>query len=139
MVHRQIRSLFSLGLFLAVAGGSALLAQETSQPAGTATGSDAARRTAVSAPLPAEFWTGLERHEIQLKQKLLLVKGSRGVVACPYLKLETFARMGEVCAIVPAATIDGMPKSKVTAVTPAAQKLGIEVGMSGREALERIR
>jgi uncharacterized protein YunC (DUF1805 family) len=26
-----------------------------------------------------------------------------------------------------------------TAVTPAAQKLGIEVGMSGREALERIR
>jgi uncharacterized protein YunC (DUF1805 family) len=139
MLHLQIRSRFSLVLFMLIAGGSALLAQKPSEPAGTATGNDTARRAVVSAPVPAEFWTGLERHEIQLKQKLLLVKGSRGVVACPYLKLETFARMGEVCAIVPAATIDGMPKSKVTAVTPAAQKLGIEVGMSGREALERIR
>ncbi|MEY4938908.1 MAG: hypothetical protein RIQ93_643 [Verrucomicrobiota bacterium] len=95
------------------------------------------RASAVS--VPPEFWNGLERHEIQLKQKLLVVKGSRGLVACPYLKIETFARGGEACAIIPAANIDGMLKSKVTAVTPKAQELGIEVGMSGREALERIR
>jgi uncharacterized protein YunC (DUF1805 family) len=99
----------------------------------------ASETRAVTAPVPPEFWNGLERHEIQLKQKLLVVKGSRGIVACPYLRIETFARGGEACAIVAAATIDGMPASKVSAVTPKAQELGIEVGMSGREALERIR
>jgi uncharacterized protein YunC (DUF1805 family) len=131
MHSAPIRLLFSLALLtVLIAGGSTLRAQNATKPA---SGNKAAP------PVPAEFWNGLERHEIQLKQKLLVVKGSRGVVACPYLKLETFARMDEACAIVPAANIDGMLKSKVTAVTPAAQKLGIEVGMSGREALERIR
>ena len=85
------------------------------------------------------FWRGLERHEIQLGQILLVVKGSRGVVACPYLNIESFAKTGEACAIVPARNTDGMPDSQVTAVTPAAEALGITVGMSGREALERIR
>jgi uncharacterized protein YunC (DUF1805 family) len=50
-----------------------------------------------------------------------------------------FAKTGEACAIVPAAKIDGMVDSRVTAVTPKAQELGIEVGMSGRDALEKIR
>jgi uncharacterized protein YunC (DUF1805 family) len=85
------------------------------------------------------FWKGLERHEIPLEQTLLLVKGSRGIVACPYLNVESFAHTGEACAIVPAARIDGMLESRVTAVTPKAQELGIEIGMSGREALDRIR
>lgn len=105
---------------------------------GTAKRSDSESRAA-AANVPPEFWNGLERHEIQLKQKLLVVKGSRGIVACPYVRIETFARGGEACAIVAAANIDGMLKSKVSAVTPKAQELGIEVGMSGREALERIR
>jgi uncharacterized protein YunC (DUF1805 family) len=90
-------------------------------------------------PAADPFWKGLERHEIPLDQTLLLVKGSRGIVACPYLNVESFARTGEACAIVPAARIDGMLDSRVTAVTPKAQELGIEVGMSGREALDRIR
>ena len=88
---------------------------------------------------PTDFWSGLERHEIQLGQKLLIVRGSRGIVACPYLDIGAFERFGEACAIVPAATVDGMPDSRVTAVTPRAAELGIEVGMPGREALERIR
>jgi uncharacterized protein YunC (DUF1805 family) len=87
----------------------------------------------------SDFWKGLERHEIQLGQILLVVKGTRGVVVCPYLNIESFAQTGEACAIVPAVNIDGMLQSHVTAVTPKAQELGIEVGMSGRDALDRIR
>jgi uncharacterized protein YunC (DUF1805 family) len=87
----------------------------------------------------SDFWKGLERHEIQLGQTLLVVKGTRGVVVCPYLNIESFAGTGEACAIVPAANTDGMLQSRVTAVTPKAQELGIEVGMSGRDALDRIR
>jgi uncharacterized protein YunC (DUF1805 family) len=90
-------------------------------------------------PAADPFWNGLERHEIALNQTLLLVKGSRGIVACPYLNVDSFARTGEACAIVPAVNIDGMVDSRVTAVTPKAQELGIEVGMSGREALDKIR
>ncbi len=93
-----------------------------------------------NADAPAEgFWKGLERHEIQLDQTLLLVKGSRGVAACPYLNVDSFAKTGEACAIIPAVNIDGMLDSKVTAVTPKARELGIEVGMPGREALDKIR
>ena len=85
------------------------------------------------------FWNGLERHEIPLAQTLLLVKGSRGIAACPYLNVAMFEKTGEACIIIPAARIDGMLDSKVTALTPKARELGIEVGMPGREALDKIR
>jgi uncharacterized protein YunC (DUF1805 family) len=85
------------------------------------------------------IWRGLERHEIQLDQKLLVVKGSKGVIGCPYLNAASFEKFGEACAIIPAVDTAGMLNSKVTAVTPEAQKLGIEVGMPGREALDKIR
>lgn len=85
------------------------------------------------------FWQGLERHEIPLGQTLLLVKGSRGIAACPYLNVAMFEKTGEACVIIPAARIDGMLDSKVTALTPKARELGIEIGMPGREALDKIR
>jgi uncharacterized protein YunC (DUF1805 family) len=91
--------------------------------------------------LPADdpAWNGLERREIQLDQKLLVVKGSKGVIGCPYLDVNAFEKFGEACAIVPAVDTAGMLDSKVTAVTTKGKELGIEVGMSGREALEKIR
>ena len=90
-------------------------------------------------PTDDEAWRGLERHEIQLDQKLLVVKGSRGVIGCPYLNVDSFEKFGEACAIIPAVDTAGMLDSKVTAVTTKAKELGIEVGMPGREVLDRIR
>jgi uncharacterized protein YunC (DUF1805 family) len=84
-------------------------------------------------------WRGLERHEIQLDQKLLVVKGSKGVIGCPYLDVGMFERLGEAFAVIPAADTAGMLDSKVAAVTSKARALGIEVGMPGREALDKIR
>jgi uncharacterized protein YunC (DUF1805 family)/outer membrane murein-binding lipoprotein Lpp len=107
--------------------------------------STASQDSAASASKLAEagaddpIWRGLERHEIQLDQKLLVVKGSKGVVGCPYLNAASFEKFGEACAIIPAVDTAGMLNSKVTAVTPEARKLGIEVGMPGREALDKIR
>jgi uncharacterized protein YunC (DUF1805 family) len=99
-------------------------------------GADARRLPAAEATDP---WRGLERHELQLGQKLLVVKGQKGVIGCPYLDVEMFARAGEACAIIPAIDTAGMLLAKVTAVTPKARALGIEIGMSGREAFDRIR
>lgn len=91
--------------------------------------------------LPADdpAWEGLERREIQLDQKLLVVKGPKGVIGCPYLDVNAFEKFGEACAIIPAVDTAGMLKSKVTAATTKAKELGIEVGMPGREALDKIR
>ena len=53
-------------------------------------------------------WRGLERHEIQLDQKLLVVRGSKGVIGCPYLNVGSFEKFGEACAIIPAVDTAGM-------------------------------
>jgi uncharacterized protein YunC (DUF1805 family) len=110
-------------------------------PRKTATGSPTVDATEKSTNAANEdgAWRGLERHEIQLDQKLLVVKGSKGVIGCPYLNVGSFEKFREACAIIPAVDTAGMLDSKVTAVTAKAKELGIEVGMSGREALEKIR
>ena len=68
-----------------------------------------------------------------------MVKGSKGVIGCPYLNVGSFEKFGEACAIIPAVDTAGMLDSKVTAVTAKAKELGIKVGMPGRAALDKIR
>lgn len=91
------------------------------------------------APPADPFWDGLTRESIQLGQTLLVVKGSKGLAGCTYLNVDTFERGGEACVILPAADFDGMLDAKVTAATSAAEALGVQVGMPGREALELLR
>jgi uncharacterized protein YunC (DUF1805 family) len=132
-----------LGLALCLSSGCAPASSDkpktvdTSLAAGAS--APAAANVAATEPAADPFWNGLERHEIPLAQTLLLVKGSRGIAACPYLNVEMFEKTGEACNIIPAARIDGMLDSKVTALTPKARELGIEIGMPGREALDKIR
>jgi uncharacterized protein YunC (DUF1805 family) len=85
------------------------------------------------------FWNGFSRESIQLGHTLLIVKGSKGSAGCAYLDIDTFERFDEACAIIPAGDFDKMLNAKVSAVTSQAEALGIEVGMSGREALEMLR
>jgi uncharacterized protein YunC (DUF1805 family) len=85
------------------------------------------------------FWGGFTRKSIQLGHILLVVKGSKGSAGCAYLNIDTFEQFGEACAIIPAGSFDKMLDAKVSAVTSEAKTLGIEVGMSGREALELLR
>jgi uncharacterized protein YunC (DUF1805 family) len=141
-----MRGICSLGLLAAsmlVAGGGCGREEPLGTPADVVERRAAETSGGNSVPpseAPADdVWRGLERHEIQLDQKLLVVKGSRGVIGCGYLNIAAFEKYGEACAIVPAVDLNAMPDAKVTAVTTKAKALGIEVGMSGREALERIR
>jgi uncharacterized protein YunC (DUF1805 family) len=80
-----------------------------------------------------------EKHFIQLKSPLLLIKGGKGVLACGYLNIETFNKTGEVAAIVTGVrTHEEMLKAKVIAVSNAAREAGIDVGMSGEDALKKF-
>jgi len=85
-------------------------------------------------------WQGLERHRIELKRPLLLVRGSRGILACGYLNVEAFDRTGEAAAIVTGVNdFEDMLGAKITAVSRAAAAAGVSPGMTGREALDRFR
>lgn len=80
-----------------------------------------------------------EKHFIQLKSPLLLIKGGKGILACGYLNIETFNKTGEVAAIVTGVrTHEEMLKAKVIAVSNAARDAGIDVGMSGEDALRKF-
>ena len=80
-----------------------------------------------------------EKHHIALKSPLLVIKAPKGVMGCGYLNVETFNQTGEAGVIVSGVrTHEDMLKVKVKAVSNAARALGIEVGMSGEEALQKL-
>ena len=86
-------------------------------------------------------WDDIEIYQIgALARPLLLAKGSKGVLACGYLNAETFTKTGEACAIVVGVnTFDDMLNAAVVSASDRAIELGITIGSSGREALERLR
>lgn len=88
----------------------------------------------------ATTWQGIEQHRIALAAPLLIARGAKGMLACGYINPATCDRTGEACAIVTGVKcFDDMLQAKVVAVSQAATRLGVEVGLSGREALEKLR
>lgn len=70
---------------------------------------------------------------------LLIIRGGRGMLACGYLKIETAEKLGDALAVVTGVkTFDDMLRAKVAQVSSAAARLGVEVGMSGRDALKKL-
>ena len=81
----------------------------------------------------------LEKHHIALKSPLLVIKAPKGVLGCGYLNVETFNQTGEAGVIITnVRTHDDMMKAKVVAVSKTAQAMGIEPGMTGAEALQKL-
>ena len=81
-----------------------------------------------------------ESHRVPLKLPLLILKGSKGLLACGYLNVETFNKTGEAAAIVTGVkTFDDMAGAIVAKVSQAGEQLGLRAGMSGAQALELIR
>lgn len=80
-----------------------------------------------------------EKYHIALKSPLLVIKAPKGVMGCGYLNIETFNRTGEAAVIVRGVnTHEDMLRAKVVAVSETARALGIEVGVTGAEALEKM-
>ena len=71
---------------------------------------------------------------------MLIVKGSKGFLACAYIAVHTCNKTDEACAIVSGVkTHDDMLEKEVKAVSEKAASLGAIVGMKGREVLELFR
>jgi uncharacterized protein YunC (DUF1805 family) len=66
----------------------------------------------------------------------LLILGKKGYLMCGYLNMETAEKKGDAAAIVKnVASFEDVLSAKVVSVSSFAEKLGVLVGMTGREAL----
>ena len=78
------------------------------------------------------------RHD--LKRPLLVISGSKGVLACGYLNIDTFDKLDEAGAIVSGVNSwEDMLDATIVGTSSAASRLGVSVGMTGRQALEAFR
>ncbi|GGZ61040.1 YunC family protein [Paraglaciecola chathamensis] len=85
-------------------------------------------------------WGELKRERIELQLPLLTVQGSKGLLACAYVDVQTCEKTGEACAIVSGVkTHEDMLQRPVSQVSKAARQLGVEKGMSGAQALNILR
>ena len=81
-----------------------------------------------------------ELPQLDPARPLLVMKAPKGILGCGYINVETCNKTGEVCAIVTGVnTFDDMRKAKVVATSNKAVELGIQVGESGQDALNKMR
>lgn len=70
------------------------------------------------------------------KSNVLLVRAGAGFLGCGYFRVDTANRLGDAVAIVRGVQTPGdMLDARVEEISEAAERAGVRVGMSGREAL----
>jgi uncharacterized protein YunC (DUF1805 family) len=73
------------------------------------------------------------------KHPLLAISAEKGFLMCGYLNVSAAETLGDAAAKVKGVqSFEDMLKAPVVEVTQQAKELGIEPGMTGREALERM-
>jgi len=73
------------------------------------------------------------------KAPLLLVKAEKGFVMCGYLNIDAASSLGDAAARVTGVSSFGdVLEARVVDVTEGARKLGVNEGISGRDALEKM-
>ena len=78
------------------------------------------------------------RFEMQ-KYPLLVIRAEKGFLMCGYLNTGAAENLGDVAAKVKGVqNFEDMLKVSIVEVTELARKLGIEPGMTGQEALEKM-
>jgi len=78
--------------------------------------------------------------EIPLNNAVLVIAiGKKGFVMCGYLNIEAAEKMGDAaCVVKGVKNVDELLAGEVVALTSHAKKLGIELGRTGKKALEKL-
>lgn len=80
-----------------------------------------------------------ETLRFELKRPLLIIKGSKGFLACGYINAETCNKTEEACAIVAGVNdFEDMKRATVIAASNKAIELGIKIGDTGESVLEKL-
>lgn len=69
---------------------------------------------------------------------MLVILCKKGYVMCGYLNAEAADKFGDAAAIVGGSCFEETLANPVKAVTAAAAQLGVEVGMTGAQAVEKL-
>jgi uncharacterized protein YunC (DUF1805 family) len=78
------------------------------------------------------------RFEMQ-KYSLLVIRAEKGFLMCGYLNVSAAETLGDTAAKVKGVqSFEDMLKAQVVEVTQFAREIGVEAGMTGKEALERM-
>jgi len=73
------------------------------------------------------------------KYPLLVIRAEKGFLMCGYLNTDAAETLGDTAARVKGVrNFEDMLKAQVVEATQLARNLGIEPGMTGKEALERM-
>jgi uncharacterized protein YunC (DUF1805 family) len=73
------------------------------------------------------------------KYTLLVIRADKGFLMCGYLNVNAAEEFGDTAAKVKGVkSLEDMLKAQVVEVTEMAKELGIEPGMTGREALDKM-
>ena len=79
------------------------------------------------------------QYRIDLKLPLLILGASKGLLACGYLNVDTFNKTSEAAAIVTGVkNYEDMLAASVVAVSDEASRLGVSLGDSGQDALDKM-
>ncbi|WP_158966791.1 YunC family protein [Paraglaciecola sp. L3A3] len=85
-------------------------------------------------------WGELKKERIDLKLPLLTIQGEKGLLACGYVNASTCDKTNEACAIVTGVNShDEMLAKPIVALSKEAAKLGVSLGMTGKQALAILR
>ena len=72
--------------------------------------------------------------------KLLVITAPHGALGCGYISLDAAEKFGDAIAIVTGvSSYDDMLKAQVVRLSSAAAARGVSLGMTGREALLRMK
>ncbi|MBC7114997.1 MAG: hypothetical protein PWR09_1073 [Archaeoglobi archaeon] len=72
--------------------------------------------------------------------KLLIIKAEKGIIGCGFISIDAAEKFGEAVAVISGvSSIEEMLEKPVVKVSEKARELGIKEGMSGKEALEKMR
>lgn len=69
---------------------------------------------------------------------MLLLLCRKGYIMCGYLNAETAKSVDDAAAIIGGSCFEEILANPVKAVTPKAEELGVEIGMTGAEAAKRL-
>lgn len=70
---------------------------------------------------------------------LLAIRAEHGLLACGYLSVDTADKLGDALAVVTGVqSYEAMLEAGVKKVSNQARKLGVTIGMGGRDALRKM-
>ena len=67
---------------------------------------------------------------------MLVLVADKGYVMCGYLNQDAATQFGDAACVVGGSSFEELLANPVKAVLPEAEKLGIQVGMTGKQACE---